>query len=100
MRRLRIAARVPKNFGLKHACMKQAASMALQQTLKEVNISQAELARRSGLSESGVFIWAKGTKLPTTFVMLRLAHGLSMDPVAYFARIIGHYNELLSRQVS
>lgn len=60
---------------------------AIQDTRERLNITQSELARRTGIDQGDISKLERGTRNPSLKLLKRLAHGLGMELKIYFIPI-------------
>lgn len=60
---------------------------AIQDTRERLNITQLELAKRTGIDQGDISKLERGTRNPSLKLLKRLAHGLGMELKIYFIPI-------------
>ncbi|MBF0578771.1 helix-turn-helix transcriptional regulator [Erysipelotrichaceae bacterium RD49] len=60
---------------------------AIQDTRERLQITQTELARRTGIDQGDISKLERGTRNPSLKLLKRLAHGLGMELKIYFIPI-------------
>jgi len=66
---------------------------ALRATIVERGISQAELARRVGVSPQAVTTWTAGTVIPTRENVIRVEDELAVEPRGSLLELLGYSRE-------